>query len=104
MEKSNMAVISQTLKNRLIRHSSVAVVPIMSNIEDLKHNQIKHASDFSKWKMRTKEEAEALEAKLLCTYDYAWNISSNGERRRPDLLKKIDGLTLNSKQSASLLL
>ncbi|XLR65995.1 hypothetical protein S83_016667 [Arachis hypogaea] len=47
--------------------------------------------------MNNKEEAKRIESQLLKTFDYAWNISSNGCRRPNDILQKINKISSSTR-------
>lgn len=53
--------------------------------------------------MEFKREAEAEEGKILKTFDYALNISSNGERRPLDLIKKLGDREYMRKRKSGIL-
>lgn len=46
--------------------------------------------------MKSKADAEHMEAKLLEKFDYGWNKVSNGARRPHDVLNKIDNISLKT--------
>lgn len=52
--------------------------------------------------MKSKKEAEETEAKLLDTFDYAWNKGSNVIRRPDEILKKLDEIASSTGRFSSL--
>ncbi|KAL2924308.1 Protein EFFECTOR OF TRANSCRIPTION 2, partial [Bienertia sinuspersici] len=53
--------------------------------------------------MKSKSEAERTEAKLLGTFDYAWNKIGNGARRQNEILNKFETISSQNNKTSKIM-